>query len=154
MVSFWPAFSPMKVAAPGRDAARAMIVYKFRPFEFDPRSGQLRKHGLRIKLQQKPQIILTALLERAGETLSRQELYQRLWPAGVHVDFEQGLNVALKKLRDALCDESDSPAYILTLQGTGYRFIAKVEVDSQAENGTKVASDAEASPENENRETE
>jgi len=130
-----------------------MIVYKFPPFEFDPLSGQLRKHGLRIKLQQKPQIILTALLERAGETLTRQELYQRLWPAGVHVDFEQGLNVALKKLRDALCDESDSPAYILTLQGIGYRFIAKVEVESQAENETTIALDAAGSPENENGET-
>jgi len=104
-----------------------MGIHKFSPFEFDSGTGRLQKYGLRIKLQQKPQIVLAALLEEPGKTVSRQELYKRLWPDGIHVDFEQGLSVAVKKLRDALCDASDTPSYIATVPGTGYRFIGSVE---------------------------
>lgn len=142
MVTFL-CFSPPVTAAFGRDVRRAMIVYKFPPFEFHPGTGRLRKHGLRIKLQQKPQLILTALLGRPGETVTRQELYERLWPEGVHVDFEQGLNVAIKKLRDALGDVSDSPRYILTVAGLGYRFIGELEPERPEEDENRIGSLAE-----------
>lgn len=104
-----------------------MCLYRFRPFEFDSTSGRLRKHGLRIKLQPKPQTLLTILLEEPGQTVLRQHLYQRLWPDGTHVDFDQGLSVAVKKLRDALSDTTDDPKYISTVPGLGYRFIGDVE---------------------------
>lgn len=104
-----------------------MGLYRFSPFEFDSGTGRLAKHGLRVKLQQKPQIVLTALLEGFGKTVTRQELYQRLWPEGVHVDFDQGLSVAVKKLRYALGDATDTPRYIVTVAGTGYRFVGAVE---------------------------
>lgn len=111
-----------------------MAIYKFPPYEFDPDAGRLYKHGLRIKLQRKPQIVLAALLEERGKILTRQELYKRLWTDGTFVDYEQGLNVAVKKLRHALCDPSDTPKYVATMSGAGYRFIADVEkVEAGAE---------------------
>lgn len=102
--------------------------YTFGPYEFDSLTGSLRKHAIRIRLQRKPQQILLALLERPGETVTRQELRLRLWPEDTFVDFDQGLNVGIKKLRDALCDSSDSPTYILTESGVGYRFIGTLEM--------------------------
>ena len=102
--------------------------YAFGPYEFDEHSGRLGRHGVRIKLQRKPQQILLALLETPGETVTRSELQSRLWPQDTFVDFETGLNVAIKKLRDALCDSADSPAYIVTEPGVGYRFIGTVKV--------------------------
>lgn len=100
-----------------------MSLYKFPPFDFDTSTGRLSKYGHRIKLQRKPQMVLAALLEEPGKTVSRQDLYERLWPQGVFVDFDQGLSVAVKKLRDALCDSSDDPKYITTSAGLGYRFV-------------------------------
>ena len=101
-------------------------VYQFGVFELNPRVGELRKHGLRLKLQDQPLRILTCLLERAGEAVSREELQTRLWSAGTHVDFENGINSAVRKLRDALGDTADNPRFIETLARRGYRFIAPV----------------------------
>lgn len=104
-----------------------MPTYKFGAFEFDSVKFRLLKYGTRIKLQRKPQMLLVALLEEPGKTVHRQELYRRLWPDSTSVDFEKGLNVAVKKLRDALGDSSDQPRYIDTVAGSGYRFIEEVE---------------------------
>jgi len=88
------------------------------------RSGELRKHGVRLKLQDQPFQVLALLLEHAGDVVTREELRQRLWPADTFVDFDTGLNSAVKKLRDVLADSADEPRYIETIPRRGYRFIA------------------------------
>jgi TolB-like protein/DNA-binding winged helix-turn-helix (wHTH) protein/Flp pilus assembly protein TadD len=93
-------------------------------FEVDLESGELRKHGIRIKLQQKPFQILALLLEHPGEVVTREELQRRLWASDVFVDFESGLNNAVKKLRAALGDSAETPRFIETVAGRGYRFLA------------------------------
>jgi len=105
---------------------------RFGVFEVDLRSGELRKGGVRLKLQTKSFQILQALVERPGEVVTREELRQRLWPADVFVDFESGLNTAANRLRLALGDSAESPRYIETLARTGYRFIAPVEIVDHA----------------------
>ena len=99
---------------------------RFGVFEVDLRSGELRKHGLKVKLQVQPFQILTLLLERPGEVVTREELQARLWPANTFVDFDVGLNTAIKRLRDALGDTAHSPRYIETLPKRGFRFVAPV----------------------------
>ena len=86
-------------------------LFRFGGFEFDQRTGQLRKHGLKIKLQQKPLRVLNVLLERRGEVVSRDELQRILWPQDVIVDFNHALNTAVRKLRDALGDTAASSRY-------------------------------------------
>lgn len=102
-------------------------IARFGAFELDRQTGELRKHGIRVRLQGKPFQILVALLERPGETVSRDELRQRLWSGDTFVDFESGLNTAANRLRIALGDSADNPRYIETLARSGYRFIAPVE---------------------------
>jgi len=99
---------------------------RFDVFEADLRSGELRKHGLKIKLHQQPFQVLTALLEHPGEVVTREELQARLWPSDTFVDFEVGLNSAVKKLREALRDSAETPRFIETLPRRGYRFIAAI----------------------------
>jgi len=99
---------------------------RFGPFAVDLRSGELFKNGTKLKLQPQPVQILAVLLENPGELVTREELRQRIWPADTFVDFEQSLNTAIKKLRQALCDEAETPRYIETLPRRGYRFIAEV----------------------------
>jgi TolB-like protein/DNA-binding winged helix-turn-helix (wHTH) protein/Tfp pilus assembly protein PilF len=103
------------------------MVYRFDSYKVDAARGELRKFGVRIRLERKPWLLLLALLERPGELVTRDELQQALWPDGTFVDFEHGLNVAVKKLRAALCDSPETPRYIETVAGEGYRFIAEVE---------------------------
>jgi TolB-like protein/DNA-binding winged helix-turn-helix (wHTH) protein/Flp pilus assembly protein TadD len=100
---------------------------RFGVFELDRISGELRKQGLRIRLPEQPLQVLLLLLEHAGETVTRDELRRRLWPAETFVDFDAGLNSAIKKLRDALGDPSENPRFIETLPRRGYRFIGPVE---------------------------
>src|SRR5579862_3501033 len=100
---------------------------RFGVYKVDLRSGELYKHGLRLKLQDQPFKILVLLLERPGDVVTREELRQKLWPADTFVDFDTSLNTAIKKLRDALCDSAEKPRYIETLPRRGYRFIAQVE---------------------------
>src|SRR5262245_51749333 len=111
--------SPLQVPGPARGV-------RFGPFEADLHSGELRKHGRRIKLQDQPFQVLALLLERPGEVVTREELRQKLWPADTFVDFDVGLNTAIKRLRDALGDTAESPRYVETLPRRGYRFIAPV----------------------------
>jgi len=101
-------------------------IARFGTYEVDLAAGQLRKAGLRIKLQDRPFQILAVLLERPGEVITREELQQRLWPADTFVDFEHGVNTAITKLRQALSDEADHPRYIETLPRRGYRFLPPV----------------------------
>ncbi|HKM49381.1 MAG TPA: winged helix-turn-helix domain-containing protein [Terriglobales bacterium] len=103
---------------------------RFSSFELDLRARELRKHGLRIKLQDQPFQILALLLERPGEVVTREELRDRLWPADTFVDFDHSLNSAVKKLRQALNDDPDVPRFIETLPRRGYRFIAPLSNSS------------------------
>ena len=99
---------------------------RFGVFELDPRAGELRKKGMKIRLQGQPVEILAMLLERPGETITREELQKKLWPADTFVDFEQGLNNAMKRLRASLDDNAESPHFIETLPRHGYRFVGSV----------------------------
>jgi DNA-binding winged helix-turn-helix (wHTH) protein/WD40 repeat protein len=103
-------------------------ILRFGVFELEPRTGELRKHGVKLRLQGKPLQILQMLLESPGQVVTREELRQRLWLSDVFVDFDSGLNTAANRLRLALGDSADRPRYIETLARTGYRFIAPVEV--------------------------
>jgi TolB-like protein/DNA-binding winged helix-turn-helix (wHTH) protein/Flp pilus assembly protein TadD len=100
---------------------------RFGVFEADLSAGELRKQGIKIKLQDQPFTVLTVLLERPGELITREEICQRLWPADIFVDSEVGLNSAVMKLREALGDSAESPHFVETLPRKGYRFIASVE---------------------------
>ena len=97
---------------------------RFGAFEFEPHTGELRKHGLRIKLQGQPIDVLRMLLEHPGDVVTREELRKGLWPADTFVDFEHSLNAAIKRLRAALGDSADAPRFVETLPRRGYRFIA------------------------------
>src|SRR4029077_15177084 len=109
------------------ESAHAPKVLRFGVFDVDMQAGELRKTGLRVKLQKQPFQVLVVLLERPGEVVTREELRQRLWPADTFVDFDLSLNSALKKLRYALGDVADSPTFIETIPRRGYRFIAAVK---------------------------
>ncbi len=100
---------------------------RFDAYQVDLRTGELRKHGRKIRLAGRPFQILALLLEQPGELLTRKELQDRLWPADTFVDFEHGVNAAIQTLRRALCDSHKNPRYIETLPRRGYRFIAPVE---------------------------
>jgi DNA-binding winged helix-turn-helix (wHTH) protein len=101
-------------------------VARFAVFEVNLRTGELRKHGNRMRLQEQPFQVLALLLERPGELVTREELRQKLWPADTFVDFDHSLNTAINKLRETLGDSSSTPRYIETLPRRGYRFIASV----------------------------
>ncbi len=103
---------------------------RFGPFVLDTRSAELCKNGQRLRVQPQPIQVLTILLEHPAELVTREEIRSRIWPSDTFVDFEHGLNTAVKKLRQALGDESETPAYIETLPRRGYRFIATLEEDS------------------------
>ncbi len=100
---------------------------RFAEFEVDPRAGELRKLGVKIKLQEQPFQVLAMLLEHPGEVVTREELQQRIWPADTLVDFENGLNKAINKLREALGDAAENPRFVETLPRHGYRFIASID---------------------------
>jgi DNA-binding winged helix-turn-helix (wHTH) protein len=118
---------------------------RFGAFEVDLRSGELRKHGIRLKLQEQPFKILALLLERPGDIVTREELRQKLWPVDTFVDFDTGLNSAIKKLRDVLADSAEEPRYIETLPRRGYRFIAEVQ-NGDAPAATRAAIEENAPP--------
>ena len=120
----FPAWYTLPTPAP---ASRAL---RFGPFEADLSSGELRKHGLRVKLQDQPFQILAMLLERPGAVLTREELRRKLWPTDTFVDFDHGLNNAINRLRDALNDSAEAPRFIETLPRRGYRFICQVESEA------------------------
>ena len=101
-------------------------IVSFSAYEFNPDSRELRKEGMRVRLEGQPLAILEVLLERPGEVVTREELQKKLWPGDTFVDFEHSLNAAVKRLRAALNDSADQPRYIETLARRGYRFVAPV----------------------------
>src|SRR5882724_626104 len=104
---------------------------RFGLYEVDYASQELRKAGIKIKIQDQPFQILALLLERPGQIVTREEIQKRLWTGDTFVDFDLGLNSAVKKLRQALGDESDNPRFIETLYRRGYRFLAPVQDESE-----------------------
>src|SRR5215472_11826214 len=104
---------------------------RFGAFELNLHTGELFKHSRKIKLQTQSFLILASLLERPGEVLTREELCQKLWPSGIFVDFEVGLNAAINRLRSVLDDSPEKPRFIETLHRRGYRFIAPLERGGQ-----------------------
>src|SRR5215472_9526016 len=93
----------------GSTASRMHVIFRFGPFELSERDGELRKNGVRIKLQEQPFRVLVELLANAGTLVTREELQQKLWPADTFVDFDVGLNSVIRKIRQALGDDADRP---------------------------------------------
>ena len=109
---------------------------RFGPYEADLGTGELRKDGAKVPLQDKPFQMLALLLRRPGELVTREELRSELWPADTFVDFEHGLNTAVKKLRQALDDSAETPRFVETLPKRGYRFVAPVSTEGPSEVAT------------------
>ncbi|MBV9609857.1 MAG: winged helix-turn-helix domain-containing protein [Acidobacteria bacterium] len=114
-------------------------LFRFGLFEADERTGELRRDGRRVRLQEQPFQVLLMLLERPAELVTREEIRQRLWPVDTFVDFDHGLNTAVNKLRDALGDSASNPRFIETLARRGYRFIAPVSTTEANANSDKHA---------------
>ncbi len=112
---------------------------RFGTFEVEVQTGELRRSGVRIRLQEQPFKVLLMLLERPGELIAREELKQRLWTDSEFGDFDQGINVAIKKIRTALGDSSENPRFVETLSRRGYRFIAPVTTDAVTPEAEEVA---------------
>jgi cholera toxin transcriptional activator len=111
-------------------------IFRFGAYEADPGSGELRKSGVRLRVQEQPFQVLLVLLGRPSEVVTREELRQKLWPADTFVDFDHSLNTVVNKLREALSDSAANPRFIETLARRGYRFLAPVEfVQKQAAPG-------------------
>jgi Tol biopolymer transport system component/DNA-binding winged helix-turn-helix (wHTH) protein len=113
-------------------------IYRFGVFELDLRAAELRKNGVKLKLQDQPCQVLLKLLEHRGEVVSREELRSALWHEDTFVDFETGLNTAIKRLRETLGDSADNPTFIETLPRRGYKFIAPVEEPTNQESKKEV----------------
>ncbi len=129
-----PALHPLACATNAKLRAAVSIPessaknrVRFGVFTADLAAGELRKNGVRIRLQEQPFQVLAYLLERPGEVVTREELRQKLWPADTFVDFDHSLNTAVNKLREALGDSATSPRYVETLARRGYRFLVPVE---------------------------
>src|ERR1700741_5387984 len=110
----------------GRVSPASNRTIQFGVFEVDFRAGELRRRGVKVKLQEQPLQILQILLENPGDVVTREELQRRIWPADTFVDFGHGLNNAIRRLREALGDSADTPHYIETMARRGYRFIGRL----------------------------
>jgi DNA-binding winged helix-turn-helix (wHTH) protein len=125
----------------------AKKVFRFGVFEADTTSGELRKSGVRLKLQDQPFQVLLVLLERSGEVVSREELRQKLWPADTFVDFDHSLNTIINKLREVLSDSASNPRFIETLAKRGYRFLLPVEQATNHMSGGSLQAEGPAAAE-------
>src|SRR5258707_15024691 len=123
---------------------RSRPILRFGVFEVDARSGELRKQGQGIKLQEQPFQVLTVLLRNSGEVVTREALRSQNWPADTFVDFDNSLNTAINKLREALGDSADNPRFIETLPRRGYRFVAQVTGVDGTATGTATGASAAA----------
>src|SRR6266566_617826 len=106
--------------------SRSSAILRFGVFEVDVRAGEVRRQGVRVKLQEQPFQVLTILVQRPGDVVTREELRSTIWQSDTFVDFDNGLNTSINKLREALGDSADNPRFIETLPRRGYRFIARV----------------------------
>lgn len=122
--------------------------YRFSVFEVNSASGELLRQGVRVKLQEQPFRLLVLLLERSGEVVSREELRGQLWPEDTFVEFDNSLNVAVRKLREALRDNPDTPRFVETIPRRGYRFLAEVTADAteSGESAIPSSTPAQAAP--------
>ena len=102
-------------------------IVRFGVFEVDLRAGELRRDGLKVRLQEQPFRVLALLLEKPGEVITREEVREKLWSADTYVDFDKSLNATVNKLREALGDSAENPRFVQTLHRRGYRFIAPVQ---------------------------
>jgi DNA-binding winged helix-turn-helix (wHTH) protein len=118
-------------------------IYRFGQYEADAAAGELRKRGVKLRLQEQPFQILVALLERPGQVVTREDLVKRLWPDGTFVDFDHSLNTAIAKLRDALDDSASNPRFVETLAKRGYRFIAPIASGDTGGGATAPAADTD-----------
>src|SRR5690348_13976421 len=116
------------------EATQDASLRRFGAFEINLQSGELYKNGTRLRLTGQPFHVLAALVERAGEIVTREELHSKLWPSDTFVDFDHGLNNAVARIREILNDSSDAPRYVETIPRRGYRFVAPV--DTQAASDT------------------
>ena len=118
-------------------------LLRFGDFELDVRAGELRKHGVRIRLQDQSFQILRMLLERPGEVVLREEIRQKLWPNNTVVEFDHSINAAIKRLRNALLESAEEPRFIETLAKRGYRFVGQVteETKENAKELPRIASE-------------
>jgi TolB-like protein/DNA-binding winged helix-turn-helix (wHTH) protein/Tfp pilus assembly protein PilF len=123
MIDFWSGGSVSE------SSLSPALVMRFGVFELDSRGRELRKRGRRIRLQDKPFEVLSALLDRPGELVTRESLREKLWPDNTFVDFDHGLNNAVNRLREALCDSADNPSFIETVPRRGYRFVGSVRIE-------------------------
>lgn len=121
-------------------------VARFGVFELDLTAGELRKSGVKLRLQGQPYQVLALLLERAGEVVTREELQQKLWPSDTFVDFDHSLNTAINKVREALGDSASGPRYVETLARRGYRFIAPVQNNAQNNEPAQVTPSQQPAP--------
>src|SRR5271170_4656284 len=110
-------------------------ILRWGPFEIDMVEAEVRRHGIRLKLQEKSFQLLAKLVERPGTVVTREELREKLWSVDTYVDFERSLNVAMSKLRAALGETSENPRYVETVRGRGYRFIAPITEVGELANG-------------------
>lgn len=117
------------------------MVARFGVFEVDLEARELRKNGIRLKLQDQPFAVLAVLIESAGGIVTREDLRQKLWPADTFVDFDHSLNTAVNKIRETLGDSATSPRFVETLARRGYRFLAPVSWDSPAQSESEAAPD-------------
>src|SRR5215470_3453612 len=125
------------------DSRSLHAMVRFGEFELDQHAGELRKKdGTRVRLQEQPLLILRILLEQPGKITAREELRKRIWPSDTFVDFDHGINNAIKRLREALGDTAETPLYIETLPRRGYRFKAAVDGDSSKSRTGSVALDS------------
>jgi len=127
---------------PGSVVHRGVI--RFATFEVDLPAGRLCRNGLRVRLQDQPFQVLAMLVERPGEVVTREELRARLWPSDTFVDFDHGLNAAVKRLRDALGDSAENPRFVETLARRGYRFLAPVDVPGKEPQTSVISGSAES----------
>src|SRR5438270_10939578 len=130
------------MAVPPKNAG----VARFGVFEVDLSAGELRKSGVKLRLQEQPFQVLAFLLEHAGEVVTREELQQKLWPSDTFVDFDHSLNTTINKVREALGDSASNPRYVETLARRGYRFIAPVQAQLQNEPPAVVATASSDAP--------
>jgi DNA-binding winged helix-turn-helix (wHTH) protein len=125
-----------------RTDLRPARLYRFGTFEADAATGELRRQGIRIKLNAQPFQVLLLLLERPGELLTREEISRELWPDGTFVDYEHGVNSAVNRIREALGDKASNPRFVVTLARRGYRFVAPVERIDLSEDSLAAASES------------
>jgi DNA-binding winged helix-turn-helix (wHTH) protein len=116
-----------------REPGDRVRFWRFGSFEADAETGELRKRGVRVHLQAQPFQVLTVLLARAGQLVTREELRRQVWPENTFVEFDYALNTAVKKIRIALRDDPCLPRFVATVPRRGYTFIAGVEAHTEAE---------------------